>query len=211
MSKGDLDRVCEDLATMRQATGFRLPFGSEQVWVNLALAIVGIAVAALTAWTNLSTGSATPGSAAHWAYIALVVGPVLLVFGVMTVVARRRKARAPLLWRESRLSWVVAGVAVPVYLGFIVWAVKNSIPLGALTAATLFLAGLFLLMGAVTDRSRWYTLGWAVSTLLAGVCAPVATYETAGLVAGGWLLLGGLSTASIMAWQLRSRNDHGAH
>jgi hypothetical protein len=211
MSERDLDRVREDLATMRQAIGLGLPFGSEGVWVSLALAGTGIAVAAVTAWTNIATGSATPGSAARWAYVALVVVPALLVFGVMTVVARRRQARAPLLWRDARLSWVAAAVAVPLYLGFRAWAVKNSIPPGALTAATLFLAGLFLLTGALADRGRWYTLGWGVSTLLAGVCAPLATYASAGLVAGGWLLLGGLSTASIMAWQLRGRNDHGTH
>ena len=55
MTESDLDRVREDLAIMRQATGFRPPFGIEQVYVSLALSIAGIAVAALTAWTNVST------------------------------------------------------------------------------------------------------------------------------------------------------------
>jgi hypothetical protein len=211
MSEGDLDRVREDLAVMRQAIGPRPPFGREHVWVSLALAVVGIVVAALTAWTNISTPPATPASAARWAYLGLVVGPALFVLTVLAVAARRRRADAPLLWREARLSWVATAVAVPLYLGFVAWAVKNGTSAGALTAATLFLAGLFALVGAVTDRGRRYTLGWAVATLLAGVCAPAATYESAGLVAGCWLFLGGFSTAAVMAWQLRGENDHAAH
>jgi hypothetical protein len=211
MSQADLDRVREDLATMKQAFGFRLPFGQEHVWVSLALAVVGIAIAALTALTNISVKPAAPDSTAHWAYIALIVAPALFVLAVMSVIARRRKAKAPLLWRESRLSWVVAAVVVPLYVGFIAWTARNGLSLGVLTAATLFLAGLFSLMATIPDRSKWYTLGWAVSTLLAGVCAPVATYESAGLVAGGWLLLGGFSTAAITTRQLRSGNDHATH
>lgn len=147
----------------------------------------------------------------HCHYAALIVAPALFVLAVMSVIAHCRKGEAALSWREFRFSWVVAAVAVPLYVGFLGWAARNGLSLGALTAATLFLAGLFSLMGAIPDRNRRYTLGWAVSTLLAGTCAPVATYENAGLVAGGWLILGGFSTAAIMAWQLQSGNDHATH
>jgi hypothetical protein len=77
-----------------------------------------------------------------------------------------------------------------------------------LTAATFFLAGLFMLAPAVSDRGKRYTLGYAVSTMLAGTIAPWAGYGSAGLLAGGWLVLGGLSTAVIMAWQLRGGGGH---
>ena len=42
MSEGNLDRVREDLAAMRQVLGLRPCFGQEHVWVSLALAVVGI-------------------------------------------------------------------------------------------------------------------------------------------------------------------------
>jgi bacteriorhodopsin len=211
MSEGNLDRVREDLAAMRQVLGLRPRFGREHVCVSFALAIVGTVVAALTAWTEISVRPTRSGSMAHWVYIALIGVPALLVLTVMSLMARHRKAETPLLWRESRLSWIFAAIAVPLYLAFIAWAVKNDISAGAVTAATFFVTGLFLLMDAVSDRRRWYTLGWAVSTLLAGVCAPMTTYESAGLLAGGWLFLGGISTAAILAWQLRSGSDHAAH
>jgi hypothetical protein len=129
----------------------------------------------------------------------------------MAVLAHRRKALTPSLWRESRQSAVVAIVAVPLYLAFVAWAVWNSVSPGAVTAGTLFLAGLFSLMRALSEPNRRYVVGWAVATLLAGACAPVGSYGTAGMIVGGWLLLGGLSTAGIMAWQLRNGSRQHAH
>jgi hypothetical protein len=211
MSEANLDRVREDLAVMRQAIGFRPPFERGHVWVSLALAAVGGLVAALTAFTNVAAVPVTQGSAAQLTYIALLVVPVLLVFTGMAVVARRRRTLAPFLWREARQSAVAAAVAVPLYLSFLVWAVWQGVSPGAFTAATLFLAGLFSLIGALFDPSRRYVLGWAASTMLAGVCSVVGTYGNAGIIVGGWLLLGGLSTAGILLWQLRSGGGDDAH
>ena len=99
-------------------------------------------------------------------------------------------------------------LTIPLYIGFTVWVVKSGLSASTLTAATFFLAGLFTLAAAISDRSKRYTLGFAASTMLAGVIAPWASYESAGLLAGGWLILGGLSTAIVMAWQLRSGVEH---
>jgi hypothetical protein len=211
MSEANLDRVREDLAVMKQAIGFRLPFEREHVWVSLALAAVGIVVAVLTAFTSIATLPVTQGSVAHLTYIASLIVPVLLVFSGMAAVAHRRKAFAPLLWRESRKSAVVAAVAAPLYITFLVWVVWNGVSPSALTAATLFLTGLFSLMGALSEPSRRYVLGWAISTMLIGACSPLGTYANAGIMVGGWLLLGGLSTAGIMCWQLRDGSGRDAH
>jgi hypothetical protein len=161
-----------------------------------------MAVAALTAFTSVAAVPVKQGSVAHLTYLGLLLVPVLMVFASMAVIASRRKARAPLLWRESRQSAFVAAFAAPLYLGFLIWAGWNGISAGALTAATLFLTGLFLLMGVLGDPRRRHMLGWAIATLLIGACAPLGSYGTAGILAGGWLFLGGLSTAGILAWQL---------
>lgn len=211
MSEKSLEQVREDLAVMRQALGLGLPFEREHVWTCLALSAVGMAVAAITGGTNIAATPVVRGSAAHWAYIGLLVVPVCLVLGVMTVVARCRREDAPSFWCEIRQSWAVAAIAVPLFIGFTIWTMMSGLSAGTLTAATLFLAGMYLLMTAVAGRSKRYMLGWAVSTILAGVIAPLASYESAGILAGGWLILGGLSTATIMAWQLRSVNEHVAH
>ena len=170
---------------------------------------VGVAVAAITAGTDISLKPVVRGSAVHWAYIGLLIVPVFLVLGVMAVVARRRREVAPLFWRECRQSWAIAGIAAPLYIGFTIWAVRSGLSASTLTCGTLFLVGFVSLLGGIADRTRRFTLGYAITTMVAGAVAPLASYESAGLLAGGWLILGGLSTAVIMAWQLRSRNEHG--
>jgi hypothetical protein len=206
MSDSNLDRVQEDLAVMRQAMGLRPAIEWEHVWVCLALAVVGIATAALTAFTNVAALPMTHGSGAHLTYIALLVAPPLMVFGGMAVLAWRRRALAPLLWRESRQSAVIAFVATSLYLVFLAWAVWNGVSPGALTVATLFLVGLFALLGGLSEPNRRHHLGWAIATMLAGACAPLGSYGSAGLIVGGWLILGSLSTAGIIYWQLRNRS-----
>jgi hypothetical protein len=133
----------------------------------------------------------------------MLVVPVLLVFAGLAVGAHRQRDQVPLLWLESRQAAVAAAVAVPLYVGFLVWTIWNGVSPAALTTATLFLVGLFQLLNALSDRGRTYLVGWAVATMLAGFFAPLSTYSNAGIVVGGWLLLGGLSTAGLVAWQLR--------
>jgi hypothetical protein len=211
MSETSLEQVRGDLAVMRQALGLRLPFEWEHVWACLALSALGFAIAAITAGTNIAVTPVVRGSAAHWAYIGLLVVPVSLVLGVMSVVAWRRKGDAPFFWRENRQSWSVAAVAVPLFIGFTVWTIRSGLSAGTLTSAMLFAAGLYPLMTAVADKCSRYMLGWAVSTMLAGAAAPFAGYPGAGILAGGWLVLGGLSTAVIMAWQLRTEGKYVPH
>lgn len=199
MGDAKLDRVREDLAVMRRAAGLGLPFEWEHVWSCVALAVVGVGIAAVSVGTGISVRPSVPGSGAHLAYVALLLVPVALAFGVMGLVARRRREVAPLFWRELRLAAKVALVAVPLVVLFVVSAIRGGLSAGTLTAATLFLAGLFGLVNGLTDTGQRYTLGFAVATMLAGLAAPWATYETAGLLAGGWLIVGGLSSALIMA------------
>jgi hypothetical protein len=211
MSETNLEQVREDLAVMREALGIRLPFEWAHVWACVALSVVGMGVAVITSGTNLTVSPVVLGLSARWAYIGLLIVPVSLVLIFMTLVARSRKQDFPLFWRENRQAWAVAAVAVPLFIGFAAWIVRSGLSAGTLTASTFFVAGLYPLMSAVADRSKRYMLGWAVSTILAGAVAPLASYESAGILAGGWLILGGLSTAVIMACQLRTEGKHVAH
>lgn len=211
MSANELSRVEDDLAAMRVALGFRLPFEWEHVWTNLALAVVGTVIAALTEWTDVSAVPSARGSVRHWTYIGLVLVPPLCVLGTLGLVAHRRKNTAPQSWRESRRAWPVAAVAAALYLGFTAWAFHRGASAGATTAATLFLAGLLPFASALVNKGLYHSLGWAVATILAGFAALSATYETAGLVVGGWLIAGGLASAAIAASQLRKRSEYEAH
>jgi len=209
MTDKSVERVREDLEVMRQALGLRHPYEREHVWSCLALAAVGVVVAAITMGTNVAATPVIQGSIAHWSYIGLLVVPAFLCMGVMAEIARRRREVAPLFWREWRQSSTLAAIAAPVYIGFTIWALKTGLSASTLTAGTLFVMGFVSLLNGIADRTRRCTLGYAISTMAAGAVAPWARYESAGLLAGGWLILGGLSTAVILAWQLRNRSEHG--
>lgn len=208
MKDAHVDRVREDLELMRVVLGFRAPFEQVQLWANIALAFVGVLIAALTEWTSISSVPSVHGSGAHWAYISLIIIPPILVLGMMAIVAHYRRDAAPLAWRDARRDWVIAAIAAPAYLGFVAWAAMRGASLGTTTAATLFVTGLFALLRSVTGKGMDHTTGWAASTMIAGILAPSVSYGNAGLLAGGWLLVGGLSSAAVMALHVRSTNKH---
>ncbi len=144
MNEIHLNRVREDLAAMRLTLGLQLRFERGHVWANLGLALAGAVVAALTGWTSLSSVPTARFAGALDVYWAghhpstpctggdgddrssaegLRTSPVARV---STGFGGRHRRRTPLprvhgLGREPGAS------------------------AGAITACTLFLAGLFLL------------------------------------------------------------------
>jgi hypothetical protein len=211
VSDAQLDRVREDLALMKQAVGLRPPYERDQLWTNLAMAGLGVLIAVITVCTQPTTTPPVRGSAQHLAGVAAIVIPGLIAVAALTAVSYRRRAHAPLLWRENRQSGMVVAVVAPLYVGFVVWAARHGVSAGAISIATLFLFGLFMLVSALTDQHRRFWLGWAVATMLAGVCAPLTSHAAAGYLIGGWILLGGLSTAALVAWELRRGGSPDGH
>ncbi|HEY1599589.1 MAG TPA: hypothetical protein VGG64_08310 [Pirellulales bacterium] len=203
MSDAKLDRVREDLAVMKQVVGLRQPCERDQLWTNLALAGLGVIIAVVTACTQGSTTPPVRGSLQHLASVAAIVVPGLIAVATLTAVSYRRREQAPVSWRENRQSGIVVAVITPLYVGFVVWAARQGVSASAISIATLFLFGLFMLVSAMTDRNRRFSLGWAVATMLAGAFAPLTPHAATGYLIGGWILLGGLLTAALVAWELR--------
>jgi hypothetical protein len=181
----------------------RLPFAREHVVIHLAFAVFGILVASLTLGSGVARVPARGGPSI--VYLALMVAPVLAVFVALASGALHRRSQSRLSWRETRRSALLPLVAVPLYAGFVFWIMRRETSPAFLTAATFFLWGLISFVSALPDRSRWYSLGWAAATMLAGFFAPLVSYERAGVLVGAWLLCGGLSTALTMVLQLRDR------
>jgi hypothetical protein len=133
--------------------------------------------------------------------------PVLLLFAVGAAISFRRKAAQPLEWREVQKGLVVLAVSLPLLFALFYWMGRHGQPLGAFINAGVVFSGMSWLFGAYYDERYRHYWGWGLSTLLFGVSMPLGSYQTAGVFAGCWLLLGGLSTASIMAWRLRKENE----
>jgi len=209
MSNSGVDRVREDLAVIRQALGKQRSYGPKQVRDSLILALAGAVIAAITGLTGIATLPAEPGSPRNLLYGALIVAPVLLLFFAGGATAYRRKAVHPLEWRDMRKGLVAFVLGLPLFFVFLHWSTRNGQPVATFINAGVVFSGLIWLYGAFYDERYRHYWGWGISTLLFGAIMPLGSYQTAGVFAGCWLLLGGLSTAGIMAWQLRKDCTHG--
>ncbi len=203
MSEPSVDRVRDDLAVIKQALGFQRGTERDVIGYSVAMAVLGIMLAAITAFTDISRPPAERGSPAHLMYVATLVVPGLLVIVALTALSYRRRDAAPVLWRENRQTVLLTAVMAPIYAGFVAWTAWLGVSASAVTTTTLFLFGLVMLGVAIGDRSRRYWAGWSVATMLAGACAPLCSYRTSGALIGGWLIVGGLSTAILVAYELR--------
>ena len=203
MNHTEIDRVRDDLAMMKQAAGVGLPVGRPDVCLSLAWAAAGLPLAAWAVY-------APPEP---MAFGLLLVIPSLGVLALSAFVAKkyhRDRGQAPAPWREHRFQWIAAGVLTPVFGGFVAWSIVRGLSPEAMTVTALFMAGLGMLVLPIVDRTRLFYLGWAVSTMLFAVTAPLLGQRYFGVLVGGWLVLSGLSAAGIMGWQIhRSADQHG--
>ncbi len=208
MDEKELCRVEADLEVMRQAVGARPLFFREHIWLHMATALAGLLLAAVTAFSSVAM---RPGNGnVNWAYVSLIVASGFAGLVSMSTIGLFRKTESPLFWRETLWTLLAACVAVPLYLVFATLLMRSGFSLGTFAMTSVFLAGLYLLLNALPNRGQWHRLGWAAAFLLLGFLLPFGTYETAGIFAGGCLVLGGLSTAWLMASTFRGE-AHAAH
>src|SRR3954447_19888780 len=118
MGEAEFDRIREDLETIREAAGLGLPFGWEDVWLNLALVPCGAILSA--------AGAFGPAEAARLAAMP-VLGVVLMVVG-LRYRFRRSTGRSPARRREYDLA-IGAGLLYGLLTGvFLAWARSSGQP-----------------------------------------------------------------------------------
>ncbi len=193
MVGGDLDRLKEDLATIRQAAGLELPFGREDI--NLCFAFGGTAVVAL-AWALIPHGMP-----AYWGFVPMLVLTVAWVVR-MRVKYRQSTGRSPVRRREYTLSFILAVVLSALAFVYRIWGTKLGIPFIFVQGSASFFIGLAFVLVAILDRRRLSLLGFAVPLMCCGLAIPVLGVPVVVLFAVA-MLLGGPACACIMAWQLR--------
>ncbi len=198
----ELNRVRDDLATMKRAAGVGSPIGRCDLWLSLAWAVAGVPLAAWAAFTPLEQRT----------FGLLLVVPCVGVLVLSAFVAKKHhldRGRAPAPWREHRFQWIAAGVLTPLFGGFLVWGIMSGLSPQTLTVTAVFMAGLGMLVLPILDRTRLFYVGWAVFTMLFAFIAPVLGQRYLGVAVGGWLVLSGVSAAAIMGWQIhRSAGEH---
>lgn len=195
MINRDLKRIQDDLATVKSALGWDLPFNRQNVVLSLAIGSGGLLC---VAWMVQPYRLASP-----WHYLSalgfMCLPPLLYLLytgakGLEVQLGSRRRwdfQRAGL----SSLSLVYA---------FFFWAIATdrvSADFGV--SSMVFIFGAILLAIAAGDRSYISNIGWAIGFMLLAVLGLVSDGHFLVLF-GMQFAIGGFVSAAVMAWQLRA-------
>ena len=196
MSENELGRIKGDLATVRQAMGLHLSFGTEMLVFGLLLTVVAVGAAVVSV---LAENDLAPLAA------IMVLGPVVLFLR-----SRRTANLSPEITKQVILSGFIYGIvwgaangyAVATFLGPSMGAARTVV-VYAVNIGLLFAFSLILVRMALRSRERYYCLGLVVSTLLAGMLLPVFDQHYSYALANCFMAVGYLTGVAIQWVQLR--------
>lgn len=198
MSQTDLNRVREDLDTIKQAAGLELPFCNEDVRLNLWSALCGVLVTACALFTP-------------WEYRLIVLIPVGLATLITASTARKiqqQRSQNPGRWREQRLAGIAVLVFLPLAIVYKLWERSLGMPREMIGAAVVFFFGVGLLIIALTNRKRLYYAGASIPMMAFGFSIPICSPRQVLIAVGICWITASLAAAAIQSWQLRT---HGAN
>lgn len=198
MSQGHLDRVREDLQTIRSAAGLELPFGRFDMFSNVWVGICGLFVTLCA-------------MAVPWEYRGFVAVPLCLAVagGAWAgMLARRDRAARPASWREHKLGIAGALIVTPVVVAYMRWERHLGMPREMVGAAAMFFVGVGLLLFAFVDRRRLYYVGGGLALMVAGTAVPTLAPSQVIAVGGLCIAVGCFSAAAVQFWQLRRSATH---
>ena len=193
MKTDEISRVKDDLETVREAVGLRLPFDRGDIVASLLTAAGGVV---LLVWSLIWTG--------YWLLVgAIPVLAVILMGPIWQAAKRRRRGRPPLRRNVHTFSNISGLILVAAMAGFIALSGRINIPRPyAYTTVCFFVGVMFLAFGIFHAPRRRYLAG-AVALFVMAVGIPwsydqylVALVSTSVI---GW----SLADAGIMALQLR--------
>lgn len=198
MSQAHLDRVRDDLQTMRNAAGLDLPFGRFDALSNVWVGICGLLV--------MLCGLLVP-----WEYRGAVSVPICLAVagGAWAGMrAKRDRAARPASWREHKLGLVAALVVTPLAYGYIRWERHLGMPREMVGGAAVFFVGVGVLLVAITDPRRLYYVGGGLALMAAGAAIPTLAPAQVIAACGLSMAVGCFSAAAVQYAQLRRSAEH---
>jgi hypothetical protein len=201
MSKKELERVKEDIEIIKEAAGLELPFGWEDVWLNVYLVPVGV-------W--LAIWSFLPYQLSRLLRI-LPVAVLAAVFVLLQIKYRRSTGRSPVRKRLYSIGLLACPILGLCAFGYLVWAVRSGHDFVFAVGGMWFVAGLILLIFAFAQPGRLSNLGWAIPMILCGITITIwPALNALETNVGVLLIIAGSATAAIQAYQIKrstSKND----
>ena len=196
MSETDLDRVREDLITMREAGKFDKPYAAEDVPLLIFMSISGLA-GSLAAWQFSFNRFAVLAS----------VSPFVLCFLWLAWKRQRNRSSRPGLWRETRNSLLALIVLVPLTIAWMKWEQFSGIPRQSVGAAAVFFVGVGCIVVSVIDRDRIAYIVSGIVLLAFGLAIPLLEPKQIAIAGGLAIFATGAGAALIISLQLRTNQS----
>jgi len=194
MSKKELKRVKEDIEIIKEAAGLELPFGWEDVWINLYLIPVGI-------W--LAIWSFLPFQLSRiWRILPVAI--LVPIFVLLRIKYRRTTGRPPMRRRGYSVVLFLTPVLGLCAFGYLVWVIRSGRDFVFAVGGMWFFMGIMLLIFAFAERGRLFYLGWAIPIILFGISITIwPELNILEMNVGIMLIAASSATAVIQAYQLK--------
>jgi len=148
----DIQRLQDDLSTMRQAMRLDKPYAAADFGALLLFGFGGLATIALLTFTTWNP---------RLCFLVPLV-PGLIAYARRYSATRRVQAARPVLWQEYKLSAIAALVAIPASAGWITWSQRFGATREAAGSTIVFCIGVVMLgIGALDSKRRIYLVGGA--------------------------------------------------
>jgi hypothetical protein len=199
MSEDVLGRIKGDLAVIQRAMGLHLPFGRGMLCFGILLALAAVGAA----FVSLVVENDWPQVVPLAAIMVLVPVGLSLRFRRTTNVSHEINLQVLVSVVIYAVVWIAAcGYTLATFLGNTIGATRTT-GLYAASIGILLVFTLLLVRSALRSRERYYCLGLAISTLLAGMLLPVINPYYSYPIAHCLMAVGYLTGAAIQWVQLR--------
>jgi hypothetical protein len=194
MNKSNLERVKNDIEIIKKAAGLELPFGWEDVWLNVYLIPVGVWLAI---WSSLPYHLSR-----LWRILPVAI--LAAVYAFLRFKYRRSTGRSPVRRRSYSLVLILTPILGLCGFGYMVWIIRSGHDFVFAVGGMWFFMGVMLLIFAFAQPGQLFNLAWAIPIILCGVAITIwpvlNVLETSvGIV----LMVAGSTTAVIQAYQLK--------
>ena len=195
MPVNELERVKQDIATIKEAAGIGLPFGWESAWATMFV------MPAMGAWWLVCGLFFDIQSPYVFLYLVPMVFP-LAVFGhIRWKYGRHGKSSAD--QRRGNRSSIYASIVFVVPLAvFLTWAMRAGVDLIYIASGVATILGMMIALTAFHCQAWLSNLGGGIVAIVFGISVaiwPNAIFINACIA----LLVAGPATAFIMMYQLK--------
>ena len=206
MSTDEIQRIEDDLATMRQAVKKDKPYERADIFPHLALGVGALISGALISGA-LITIPMLQSRIDSRLCVLLGMAPGLVWWCVRYFQARNQRAVRPLLWAEYKWSFVALAISLPALFGWMWWSERFGASRFTVGTAMLFCVGIVSCLIGLIDPIRRLCLLPGISVIIFAVLLP--TLDPKQILFAGCVLLAVCSFGGAAAiwWMTRGGSE----